>query len=196
MEFIKTDGGKSSSGFTHETNDCAVRAHALFTQTPYEESHAIFKKLGRRDGRGTKNQAISLVLNQNYHKVLDRMTLNQLRNAYPKGRVYALKRGHAFTLIDGVLHDTWKVGDKSRVFCFWLDDEAKSCADQPKAAPVIKERTERNVAPISDKKEQARTIFNQLNDGTRTKYAIAKLIAEQMGITVANANYYVTRCGF
>lgn len=105
--------------------------------------------------------------------------------------MYALKRGHAFTLIDGVLHDTWKVGDKSRVFCFWLDDEAKSYASQPKA--VV--QTAPSIA-VSDKKEQARAIYNMLNDGTRSKYAIAKLMAAEMGITVANANYYTQRCGF
>lgn len=189
--FVITDGGKSSSGFTHEDNDCAVRAHALFTGSSYEESHAIFKKLGRRDGRGTKNRTILTILNEKYHCVMDKMTLNQLRHSYPKGRVYALKRGHAFTLIDGVLHDTWKVGDKSRVFCFWLDDEAKSYASQPKAVVQVAPST-----AVSDKKEQARAIYNRLNDGTRSKYAIAKLMAAEMGITVANANYYTQRCGF
>lgn len=183
--FVETDGGKSSAGFEHEAKDCAVRAHALFTGCSYEESHAIFEQLGRKDGHGTSNAMISEVLSEKYTMVINRMTLNKLRQTYPKGRVYALKRGHAFTLIDGVIHDSWRVGDKSRVFCFWLDDEANSYANQPK--PIV-DRTS------TDKKDQARTIFNRLNDGTRSKYAIAKLMAEEMGITVANANYYCQRC--
>lgn len=190
MTFIKTDGGKSSSGFIHETNDCAVRAHALFTQSSYEESHAIFKKLGRKDGRGTHNRDILTVLNPNYECHLNQnMTLKQLRNKYPKGRIYALKRGHAFTLIDGVLHDTWKVGDKSKVFCYWVDDVAKS---NEVTTPTQQAVTDNR--PVSDKKQQARAIFDRLNDGTRSKYAIAKLMAEEMGITIANANYYTLRC--
>lgn len=193
MKFVNTDGGKSSAGFTHEKNDCAVRAHVLFTNTPYAESHNMFKQLGRKDGRGTKNTLIAKLLDPNYSKSFDRMTLTQLRNKYPRGRIYALKRGHAFALIDGVLHDTWAVGGKSRVFCYWMDNEAKehavtAQADAPRAA------REKNAAKPSDKKQQARAIYDRLNDGSRTKYAIAKEIASEMGITIANANYYCLRC--
>ena len=197
MQFVKTDGGMCSSGFA-ESNDCAVRAYALFKEIPYDAAHSIFKKLGRRDGRGTKNHIIYDLVGRATRKEGAGMTLNQLIAANPTGKVYGLKRGHAFTIINGVLHDSWKVGGKSRITFYWVDNSSAPAFEPVfninprqgwKSAVPAQPRTV--VAPV-DKRANARATFDRLNAyGTHTPYQIAKRIAEEWNMTVANAHYYV-----
>lgn len=191
--WVKTDGGKEIAGFA-ESNDCAVRAHALFTGMSYSESHQMFKQLGRIDGKATDYSIIRSIFrgDQKYDLHIPHgLTLNKLQARYPKGRVYALMRGHAFAVIDGQQHDTHQVGGKCRIKFYWVDAEAQQCdEDQSEKQPVA---AKQEVNAVYDKKAQARLIYDRLNSGSMTNYAIAKQIASELGITVANANYYVTR---
>lgn len=50
-ELFKTVQGQARS--LNETNDCAVKAVAIATGTPYEQVHALMKKHGRKDRKGT-----------------------------------------------------------------------------------------------------------------------------------------------
>jgi len=47
-----------------ETNDCAVKAVSIATGTPYEQVHALMKKHGRRDCRGTYMSTTNSVLKE------------------------------------------------------------------------------------------------------------------------------------
>lgn len=197
MQFVKTDGGMRSSGFA-EHNDCAVRAYALFKDIPYDEAHRTFKQRGRRDGHATKNHIIYELLGRDTRKDGEKITLNQLIAKFPRGRVYGLKRGHAFAIIDGVLHDSWKVGGKSRTNFYWVDNST------PSAETALLTSFLRTYAPTpakqysvespADKQASARLTFDRLNAyGTLSNYAIAKRIAEEINISVANAQYYVAK---
>jgi len=187
MQFVKTDGGMRSSGFA-ESNDCAVRAYALFKDIPYDEAHRIFKQRGRRDGHATKNHIIYDLLDRATRKDGEKITLNQLITKFPKGRVYGLKRGHAFAIIDGVLHDSWKVGGKSRTNFYWTDDAAVV------PAPTVVAAKHYSVESPADKQAGARLTFDRLFAyGTLSNYAIAKRIATELNISVANASYYIAK---
>lgn len=189
--FVKTDGGKSAFGFT-DKNDCAVRAHALFTGNSYAESHEIFKKLGRKDNRGTKNTLIYNLLGEKPRKNGVGLTLSSLRRLHPTGRVYALKRGHAFTLINGVLHDSWKVGDKSRIMYYWVDNTPCTAPTEYVNAAYVPHQYSKETP--TQKQTAARATFDRVNAyGTHSNYQIAKRIAAELNITVANACYYVSK---
>ena len=178
--WIRSDGGMTAAGFS-ENNDCAVRALALTAEISYKEAHTKFKRLGRKNGRATKFSAIDQVMKDLGFKFDNRsMTLGQLQKKYPKGRVYVVKRGHAIAVIDGVIHDTFPSGPKSRVIRCYVAPSTIA------AVPTIGDRLH-----AYEKREGALIAFNRLNDGVRSRYAIAKLIAAELGITVANANYYV-----
>lgn len=191
--WVKTDGGKENAGFA-ESNDCAVRAHALFTGMSYSESHQLFKQMGRIDGKATQYAIIRSIFqgDKKYELHIPHgLTLNKLRARYPKGRIYALMRGHAFAVIDGQLHDLYQVGGKCHIRLYWVDADAQQCDDQQLTKQPVPAKREINV--VNDKKAQARAIFDRLNNRSMSNYAIAKQIAAELGITVANANYYVTR---
>lgn len=47
-----SDGGKTAEGFSHETNDCTVRALANSTGLSYKESHRLTAIAGRKPHHG------------------------------------------------------------------------------------------------------------------------------------------------
>lgn len=216
MQYVRTDGGMRSSGFA-ESNDCAVRAYALFKNIPYNTAHSTFNKLGRRDGGRTKNFITYDLMGREERKPGNGMTLNQLIAAHPTGRVYGMKRGHAFAIVNGVLYDTWKVGGKSRILWYWVDPTPCDSPVLPTSpTPMFRAypRTSSAVASTSivraytpgaltkhysvespaDKQASARKTFDRLTAyGTLSNYAIAKRIAAELNISVANASYYIAK---
>lgn len=122
IKLTATDGGKAEAGFGRETRDCAVRAIALATNTPYAEAHAALKAQGRRDRRGAKMVWIAEALKEVATEVEDLTsgvifgTLAQTIQKYPEGRYVVITTGHAQALINGTIHDTMQIsGPRSRV---------------------------------------------------------------------------------
>ena len=193
-KWVRTDGGKTAAGIV-DRNDCAVRAYSLFTGKPYAESHKMFSSMGRRIGKGTKNTTIMAALKEfpctEARKQGKRVTLSQIANTIPVGKVYMLKRGHAFTMVNGVVHDSFQVGAKSIINMFWVDPKTVSNIELPPAkTPAVSTVSKPTIA----KKELARAIFDRLMAyGTMSRYQVAKRMASEMDITVANAVYYCTR---
>lgn len=187
-KWISTDGGKDAAGFV-EKNDCAVRALAVFTGKPYAECHATLKSLGRKQFRGTSIVAIKSVLKQFPYTASwtsgERLTLGAIARKFPTGKVYMVKRGHAFAMIDGIVHDSFRVGSKSVINHYWVDPTSVVESKVEKLAPTP-------YTALTSKKDVARAIFDRLS-GTMSRREIAKQMAVEMHITLANASYYCTR---
>ena len=101
--------------FRRERRDCSVRAFAVAMGVPYEEAHAAFKRHGRKDHMGTPVFVSHWVHTEAGMTRIDpRMpTLTQFIRENPKGRFVVHRRGHAFAVIDGVVHD-WGHGTGAR----------------------------------------------------------------------------------
>lgn len=127
-KFVMDDGGKSYTSYANQRNDCAVRAYSIFIGIPYEESYLLFKKLGRCDNAATNIGCLDAALSGNYTKVVTSITINNLIKTYPRGRVYAIKKRHAFALIGGSIRDTYNFDTIQQTICFWIDEEAKKHA--------------------------------------------------------------------
>ena len=108
-----------------ETNDCVVRSFSLAANRPYDEVHALCKLHGRKDRKGTYQEttervALALgfrtVVERKYRRATKYGTLAQFLRDNPKGRYFLIRNGHAFAVIDGVVHD-WErgTGPRSRV---------------------------------------------------------------------------------
>lgn len=130
---------KDSSAFAGETNDCSVRAFSLALNIPYAEAHALCAKHGRQYGKGTlwwTSHKVAwdcdMVPVLTYDAYAPRgaryPTLAQFIKEYPKGHFYLIRRGHAFALIDGVVHDwTHGTGARSRILRAYKAPEATTC---------------------------------------------------------------------
>jgi hypothetical protein len=116
-----TEYRNSSSSFSGvEANDCVVRAFSLALNRPYSEIHASCKSHGRVDKKGTSGFTVEAVAKEYGMEsikadwsIRGALTLSQFIAANPTGKFYMNRRGHAFALIDGVIHD-WARGTGPR----------------------------------------------------------------------------------
>lgn len=121
-----TDGGKAAAGFHNEYNDCAVRAVAIACELPYADAHKKLKAHGRKDGKTTYGFVAFVDKKIKTEKKLKPAkkkaslgTLATFIKTNPKGTFIACKRGHAFAVIDGIVHDSFKVKPGSHVKMAW-----------------------------------------------------------------------------
>ena len=115
-----------------DNNDCHVRAISLAAGISYEESHRLHEEAGRASGEGTHYATSRKVIsalglkevkyeNCKYPPTLKGRsyvypTVKQFIWDHPKGTYLVHRRGHAFAIIDGVVHDWMQgTGPRSRV---------------------------------------------------------------------------------
>ena len=97
----------------YDKSDCSVRALAVATSCTYQQASAVFSAAGRQLKRGTPQDISQKV----YAEWLGMRLIPEVAGwpligfvmAYPKGRFIAHRKGHAFAIVDGVLHD-WEAG--------------------------------------------------------------------------------------
>ena len=116
-----TDGGMKAAGF-NEYNDCVVRALSLASGISYPAMHKEMAELGRKNRCRTKSFWTDWAdewcgPRVNYEK--GKMTVLKFIQLNPKGRFVIRIRGHAFAVIDGVIHDTWEQRPGSWVISSW-----------------------------------------------------------------------------
>ena len=115
-----------------ETNDCTVRALANTRGIDYDTAHAAMKAAGRKPRRGMAIRDCSKVYKEQGGEVVyvnerknvtttyartvlgapegviqRQMTLGTFVKLHSKGRYTVLITGHATTVIDGEVHDTY-----------------------------------------------------------------------------------------
>lgn len=112
----------ANGDFPTERRDCSVRALAIALGIPYREAHESFRIAGRRHGEGTPLVISAWVHKRHGMETMRpfRPTLAQFLRENPKGRFVVHRRGHAFAIIDGVVHD-WErgTGARSRIQNAW-----------------------------------------------------------------------------
>jgi hypothetical protein len=94
--------------FAHEKRDCVIRAMSSVLKQDYKDVHAQFKSLGRKDKHGMKLETLEPFINKlGYKFILIKRSgsLKKLKEQYPTGRIFCLKSGHAFPLINGEYFD-------------------------------------------------------------------------------------------
>ena len=107
-----------------ENNDCVVRSFAFGSGRPYQEIHALCKEHGRKDFQGTfdftthavaKELNLVPVINIPDANCYRTMTLKKFLQKFPKGTYYVRKKGHAFVIKDGEVHNWKPLGGSTRI---------------------------------------------------------------------------------
>lgn len=129
IPFLQSDGGRVSSGFAYEDNDCTVRAISIAASIPYSTVHAVIAAAGRREGHSFP--FVSWMCGQRKlgsygirpcKEWIGAKTINQLVAKNLPGRYIVRIRGHVFAMIDGVIHDNTLLGGKCRIINLWRLD--------------------------------------------------------------------------
>lgn len=122
--FVLDDGGRAAAGFRGETGDCACRAIAIATQTPYTEVYAALNEAARRErprvGRRRRSSARTGVQIPTIRRYLASIgwrwvptmqigsgcKVHLRGDELPSGRLVVSVSRHLVAVIDGVVHDT------------------------------------------------------------------------------------------
>lgn len=127
-DILAIDGG-------HEKN-CTVLALALAAQIPYELAFDIAKKAGRKDNEPMSSTVLLKKFNKEYSylgtfKKVKRspITVQKFCKQFSEGRYYVRKSKHAFSVINGDVHDNHPTKPRERILDAW-----KFCVD--KTQPV------------------------------------------------------------
>jgi hypothetical protein len=108
-----------------DRRDCSVRALSIAANLPYEHCSKLFAHHGRKRGHATPthiSDGIHDDLGMQQVPLLPRgwLTVTRFIAEHPVGRFVVHRRGHAFAIIDGVIHD-WSrgTGPRSRIKKAW-----------------------------------------------------------------------------
>jgi hypothetical protein len=122
---------RNTRGLLHayEINDCVVLAFTVAAQIDYAVAHQLCRKHGRVDRKGTSDRTVHAVAKELGATNIDRdltkgqqpafmrgtdwPTLQQFIGEHSIGRYFIIRGGHAFAVIDGVVHD-WEYGTGAR----------------------------------------------------------------------------------
>jgi hypothetical protein len=132
-------GYNESATAKSERNDCVVRAVASTFNLKYDTAHKfVADEFGRQPRKGTFGTAIKLSNRDNIlgtkYKIIPKqdlkypgsarhqmnggkpteITLNIFLEKYPKGKYLVIKKGHAFSIIDGVVIGNSSDGSRLR----------------------------------------------------------------------------------
>lgn len=110
MEFRYSDGGRKNYYKARGVGDCATRALAISTGKDYKECYNIMKRFNHGTPRnGVSRRAIFEMMKfLGYRKVNcenKSVRISDFENR--KGTYYILLKGHATTVLNGVIFDTW-----------------------------------------------------------------------------------------
>jgi hypothetical protein len=136
------DGGRSKSKRPKQKNDCTVRALALATKTPYDEVYEMLAKHGRKCSTGIffwdwLKSIGNVALDHKFERIsfpavkgLRRMNPVDFCDEHPRGTYICKSAGHAFAVIDGVVHDDHQTYDERCIYSAWWVLPVK--VEQPK----------------------------------------------------------------
>ena len=104
-----------------EKNACTVIALSTVCGIPYDEAYKIAAAAGRRPKRGFYSTLLLSYAEKtkgfNFHEIdFNGKTLKDFVSAYPTGKYFVTKRGHAFSVIDGVVKDNMLSGPRTKIY--------------------------------------------------------------------------------
>lgn len=115
---------RESSGQMRENNDCAVVATAVVTQSDYASAHALLKKFGREDRKGTIFHSTTKVAIESIGFKLElvsplkadgsRYTPKTIAKVCNDGFYLCRVKGHIFAVANGQVMD-WTEGRAHRI---------------------------------------------------------------------------------
>lgn len=118
------DGGRMQSpAHASEKLDCVVRAIAIAFDIQYSTAHWIAEsQFARKPGHKTKWKNWVPWMEKHCierKEFKPRRTVEKFLQQNPEGRWVCRIRGHAFAVIDGIIHDITRVPPKARIVMAW-----------------------------------------------------------------------------
>jgi hypothetical protein len=130
MNFQHNDGGRSTSKRPKQKQDCVVRAIAIAFKMPYDAIYDELAALGRKSGNGTKKELWKGWLEGRVNKRsfpavagCKRMNPVAFCNQFPTGTFIIQMAGHLSVVIDGTVHDDFRIDETKCIYASWQVDK-------------------------------------------------------------------------
>lgn len=123
--WILNDGGRSQSKRPRQKNDCTVRALAIARGLPYDMAYDLIKDAGRTCSRGfhfpkwMSSQPWGRKISFPAVKGQRRMNPSSFVVSFPKGRYICQVAKHVFSVVDGVVQDTFENAPDRCIYSCW-----------------------------------------------------------------------------
>lgn len=125
ISYTYDDGGRNASGLK-ECKDCTVRAVALTSGVDYKVAHQIMATRAKRKNR--KGAYLSKYIKEiqkdlpvNFRLIKRSGSVRTLIKEFGEGnRILCCMRGHAFAIINGIVHDMMEVSGNCHVVNAWI----------------------------------------------------------------------------
>lgn len=127
---VYNDGGLQGSSVGTKRKDCTVRALAIALDIEYAFAHRLLNLYGRQSGKGfhfhywathgVGKHLLDDVAIRPWNSNRRYCTVGTFLKQHPKGKFLCCIPGHVFAVVDGVAHDTWTPGTKTRIECAWV----------------------------------------------------------------------------
>lgn len=141
MDWLYNDGGRAAAGYRGTTGDCATRAIAIATRTPYQDVYDAINAISKTERKGKRKRGMSSARTGVHHATMRRymaalgwkwtptMTIGSGCKTHlapgelPSGRIIVSLSRHYAAVIDGTVHD---LSDPSRggtrcVYGYWSE---------------------------------------------------------------------------
>lgn len=124
--YMTTDPDWDEVKKNKDKNACTVIALAKVMDSDYPTCYKFMASQGRKHGRGMYDDDVDKAfLSMKNTKVVkgpysltNRITVSKFIEKHPVGRFFVCSRGHAFAIIDGIVHD-YKRGDRRQIKLAW-----------------------------------------------------------------------------
>lgn len=128
------------SRYHNETNDCAVKALAIACNVAYSTAHAMLKKHGRKDRKGTFHYTTFAAIKElGFEAVkVDRLTARTVKTvgrSYKDGRYLVFVHRHVAAMVDGKIID-WTEGRCHRIKSLYKIVDANAPVVEPSPVPA------------------------------------------------------------
>jgi hypothetical protein len=125
MRIVQNNGGMTNLDKPDRAN-CTVRSLAIAYNIPYLKAYELCKAAGRKDNRGFyTHKLMQYIWDQGYKYMKvgvgrKGITLRRFLEQNPVGIFICTRRGHAFTVIHGEVHDTISNSERQIVTSAYL----------------------------------------------------------------------------
>lgn len=119
IKIVESDGGLQQSGIK-DTKNCTIRALSISCGISYKQADEIGTLAGRQRNKGFYSE--KLMKEATKHGItykrkvfIPKISVKKFIQTYPKGRFFCVRRGHAFTFIEGTIYDNVKTSSRHMI---------------------------------------------------------------------------------
>lgn len=105
-----------------DDNNCTIKSFSIAYGIPYPIAYEIGKQTGRRHGKGHYMHGMMEYAKKQGYEMVEitiRKSLYQFLLENPRGRFIAVRRGHAFPIVNGKIYDVVPNPPKSIIKRLW-----------------------------------------------------------------------------